>query len=75
MRVDWFGLITALERAGISNARVALLLGVSASTVNRWKQGGEPVHSRGHALIELYLKHVPLRPVPSEIPKTELTCA
>lgn len=62
MGLDCFTLLNDLDRAGISNAKVADLLGHSESTVNRWKQGAEPKWSDGQLLLALhgiYCKNIP----------------
>jgi hypothetical protein len=54
MRVDWFHLITGLERAGISILEMAAHCGVTGQTIYNWKNGGEPRHFQGEALRTLY---------------------
>jgi len=56
-REDWFRLLTDLQRAGVSHAKVAAELGCSISTVIRWKSGTEPLHAAGQALKALHAEH------------------
>lgn len=53
--VDWFRILADLQYAGFSNADVAKILGVSASTVRtNWKRGRMPRHHDGQALLALH---------------------
>jgi len=56
-REDWFRLLTDLQRAQVSHAQVAAILGCSVATVIGWKQGSEPRHSTGQALKALHAQH------------------
>lgn len=53
-RTDWFRVIVQLQYQGYSQARVARILGVSLTTLRGWKDGSEPAHNFGHALLELW---------------------
>lgn len=54
IRTDWFRVLADLQRAGIDMARVSRLIDVPVGTIRYWKQGGEPSHAAGHALLELW---------------------
>ena len=54
MPVDWFRLITSLETRGYSLRHQSEAAQVSAATIHYWKCGGEPRHSNGQMLIDLY---------------------
>jgi hypothetical protein len=51
LRVDWFRLITDLNRAGHSTRRFADNLGIARTTIEGWKAGSEPKHADGERLI------------------------
>lgn len=53
-RVDWFGVLLALQRHGIPTASVADQLRIPRSTILGWKQGAEPKHRDGEALVSLW---------------------
>lgn len=53
-RVDWFRLITDITRTGMCTQDIARELGVAKSTVLGWKQGSEPRHGDGEALVALW---------------------
>jgi len=53
--VDWFRVITQLQRAGMDHGQQARELGVSRRTIGNWQQAiCEPSHSKGEALLEIY---------------------
>ena len=54
MRVDWFRVITDLERAGVSLRAQSSAADVSLGTVAYWKNGGQPKHYNGQLLLHLY---------------------
>lgn len=57
-KVDWVDVLNDLKIAGVSGYRVAALLGMEWSTVQGWlKEGKEPRHSTGQALLELHQRH------------------
>jgi uncharacterized protein YjcR len=59
---DWFRLLADLSRAGINNAKVAVILGVSPSTVHAWKEGrASPRHHLGEALKALHAKYADMQ--------------
>lgn len=64
VRVDWFAVITELERERISIAELAKRCVVSRGTISYWKSGGEPKHSDGQSLLLLYAETLPGRAVP-----------
>ena len=53
-RRDWFRVLGELDAAGMSNARVADLLGVAKNTVYGWKMGADPTHALGETLLALH---------------------
>jgi hypothetical protein len=55
-RVDWAGIIADLNAAGVSGYRLANILGLDWPTVRHWRDGGEPTHSRGVALLEVHTR-------------------
>lgn len=54
MQIDWFRLITDLERAGFTHTKIARQLVASKSTITYWKQGAEPRYCDGERLIRLW---------------------
>ncbi|EAQ9999160.1 XRE family transcriptional regulator [Salmonella enterica] len=52
--VDWFLIVTDLERSGLSQRDIAKCVGVAKSTVNSWKYHGEPGFSNGALLLDLW---------------------
>ncbi|EXU75347.1 hypothetical protein BG55_11475 [Erwinia mallotivora] len=54
MQVDWFRVITDLERAGFTHQRIARHLIAAKSTVMYSKNGSEPRYSDGERLIRLW---------------------
>lgn len=52
--IDWFNIITKLERAGLTLEDIGTHVGKNASTICRYKVGIEPRHSVGEMLIHLY---------------------
>lgn len=55
-RVDWFGVLLALQRQGIPTASVADQLRIPRSTILGWKQGAEPKYADGEALVGLWAR-------------------
>ncbi|ARJ42896.1 hypothetical protein B1H58_13255 [Pantoea alhagi] len=53
-KTDWFRVITDITRCGVPIHEIARELDVSKSAVIGWKQGAEPGHSKGEALIEFW---------------------
>lgn len=66
-RQDWFRILTELDRAGLNNERVAIILGVSKNTVAGWKKGAEPRHFLGVSLLGLYERHCEVRQTEPDI--------
>ncbi|WP_158785130.1 hypothetical protein [Pantoea sp. BAV 3049] len=54
MQVDWFRVITDLERAGMTQQAIARHLVAAKSSVIYWKQGSEPRYCDGERLIRLW---------------------
>lgn len=53
--LDCFRLLADLDRAGVNNSEVARRMGLSPSTIYRWKMGElEPSYSHGCRLIEIH---------------------
>ena len=53
-RVDWIAVLADLRGAGVSGYRLAAIMLISRSTVQRWEEGGEPSHSYGAAILEVH---------------------
>lgn len=54
MRVDWFRVLTDLQRAGYSLATLQELTGISRSTLGRYRCGAEPRHADGEQLLAFW---------------------
>ncbi len=54
VKIDWFSVISDLERTGMTQREIADHIGVSKSTVNSWKQYNEPRYGSGAALLDLW---------------------
>lgn len=55
-RVDWFQLLTDLQRHGFPSLQVAKVIEVPHSTVMGWKnEGAEPKHADGERLVDLWI--------------------
>lgn len=55
-RVEWAAIIADLRDAGISGYRLADILCLDWNTIKHWRDGGEPTHSRGVALLEVHTR-------------------
>jgi hypothetical protein len=55
-RVDWFAVLVDLNRKGLHTAGIADLIRAPRTTVLGWKQGGEPCHADGEALVQLWCR-------------------
>lgn len=55
-RVCWLDVLADLRAAGVSGYRLASIMLISRSTVQRWEEGGEPSHSYGTAILEVHTK-------------------
>ncbi len=53
-RVDWFRVLVDLKRAQLSLRAIEDLTGISRSSLDRYKAGGEPTHADGERLIQLW---------------------
>jgi hypothetical protein len=53
-RVDWRAVLDDLKGAGVSGYRLADIMGLDWPTIRHWRDGGEPSHSRGMALLEVH---------------------
>lgn len=53
-RVDWFQIITDLERSGYRHQDMAAAVGAGKSTLVGWKRGSRPAYDEGERLIELW---------------------
>lgn len=54
VRVDWFRLITNLQRHGYTLSDIAAALGMARTTVHGWKSGAFPRYDDGDRLISLW---------------------
>lgn len=55
-RVCWLDVLADLRAAGVSGYRLAAIMLISRSTVQRWEEGGEPSHSYGAAILEVHTR-------------------
>lgn len=55
-RVDWFGVLTDLNRRGLTTVTIAQLVTAPRATVLGWKQGAEPNHADGERLVGLWVR-------------------
>ncbi|WP_085248082.1 hypothetical protein [Gilliamella mensalis] len=55
-KIDWFIVISDLQRNKISMSRLATDLKVSERTIANWKSVNEPKYSAGIKIIELWRK-------------------
>lgn len=55
-RVCWLDVLADLRAAGVSGYRLAAIMLISRSTVQRWEEGGEPSHSYGMAVLEVHTR-------------------
>ena len=53
-KVDWFRIITDLERAGYSHISIATCVGVAKRTIGGWKQGSHPRWEDEESLLDLW---------------------
>lgn len=53
-RVDWFRVLADLQYLGMSNNEAADRLGIPQRTLAGWKEGAEPRHCDGEALVALW---------------------
>jgi hypothetical protein len=53
---DWFSLITEINRHGLTCAIIAVELNIPRTTIVGWKQGSQPKHEDGEAMIRLWLQ-------------------
>lgn len=56
---DWFVVIRALMRRGVSMGDIASACGRDKSTVKGWHDGGEPKESDARIVLALLAKHAP----------------
>lgn len=55
-RTDWFRVLVELQYRGYDHHRVARILDAPFNTVKGWKNGSEPAHNYGHALLEIWIE-------------------
>jgi len=55
--VDWPVVLRDLASSGISGYRVAQILDIEQSTVQRWADGSEPRHSAGMAILQIHSQY------------------
>lgn len=53
-KIDWFVIISDLQRHKISMSRLAKIFNVSERTIANWKCVNEPKFSTGEGIIELW---------------------
>lgn len=67
-RINWFRIIDDLNKADVSDARIAEEIDVSPSQVSAYKAGKQdPSHTNGEKLLALHR----MRVLSPETPKTE----
>lgn len=54
-RIDWFQILTDLNRLGVPVSSVSQQTRIPKSTILGWKQGAEPKHADGELLIDLWI--------------------
>ena len=55
MSVDWFRVISDLQRSGLTYKQQAKEVGInSAGTIYYWKCGNQPPHDKGEKLLDVY---------------------
>ncbi|CNE99931.1 TPA: hypothetical protein PXM11_000477 [Yersinia enterocolitica] len=54
MQIDWFQVITDVERSGMTQQQIAKGIRVAKATLFGWKQGSNPRYDDGEALIRLW---------------------
>ena len=59
-RRDWFSVLRALARVGISYAEVGRRCGRDPTTVRMWAEGGDPKESEARIVLALFAKHCPV---------------
>lgn len=55
-RVDWAAVIADLNAAGVSGYRLCVIMCLDWPTIRHWRDGGEPRHSYGTAILEVHTK-------------------
>lgn len=71
-RVCWLDVLADLRAAGVSGYRLAEIMLISRSTVQRWEEGGEPSHSYGMAILEVHRRFCGDAQTQERIKKAEL---
>lgn len=69
MHVDWFRVISDIERSGMTHREIARHLHAACSTIAYWKQGAEPRYSDGERLVRLW--ELVTHRHPSDLPYTQ----
>ena len=55
-RVDWFRIYADLKKSEWSLCRVSRETGIARTTMASWRDGVEPKHADGEAIIEVWEK-------------------
>lgn len=55
--LNWFRIIVELEKAGLSDTKIAEEVGCDKSRIARYKGGAEPLHVTGEKLRTLHHLH------------------
>ena len=55
-RIDWFRVLTDLDRRGYTLGIVGATLSIPYSTLYAWRAGGEPRHQEGEAIVGLWAR-------------------
>lgn len=53
-KIDWFRIITDLERSGYSHFSISVVVNVGKRTVGGWKNGATPRWEEGEQLLSLW---------------------
>ncbi|WP_327214722.1 hypothetical protein N0K21_03880 [Yersinia aleksiciae] len=68
MQIDWFQVITDVERSGMTQQQIAKGIRVAKATLFGWKQGSNPRYDDGEALIRLWELVTDKNPTTCHIP-------
>ena len=55
--IDWSQVMRDIADSGVNYNRVARILGVGWSTVQRWRTGSEPGHAIGSSILVIHARY------------------
>ena len=58
-RLNWPAIIASINGAGVTDYKLAQMLGVQVFQVKRWKRGSEPKHFLGARILVIYAEYCP----------------